>query len=136
MAKRKRIKGRTRKGGKNIPPRRAIVRDLLRSEHFRFAVAFGLSCFGFLALIWVLPASFSKVICAHTARTVGLVLSAIGFPAVVAGNAVSGSGLAFQIVPECTALSMVGLFICFVCFYRAEVRKKLAGLAMGIPALY
>ena len=99
-------------------------------------MSFGLSCLGFLALIWALPVSFAKVICEHTARSLSLVLVAFSFPVVAAGSIVSGDGVAFKIVPECTALSMVGLFVCFVCLYHAETRKKAMGLAMGIPALY
>ncbi|MGD0230958.1 MAG: archaeosortase/exosortase family protein [Syntrophorhabdales bacterium] len=109
---------------------------MVRSERFRFAVAFGLACLGFHALVLVLPSSFYRVICEHTARTMTLVLDAFGFPVVACSNIVSGGGLLFQIVLECTALSMVGLFICFVCFYHAEAHRKTIGLAMGIPALY
>ena len=115
---------------------RSGLPGVVRSERFRFVAAFGLSCLGLHALICVLPFSFVKFVCEQTARTLGQVLNAFSFPVAVHGNIVSGTGLAFQIVLECTALFMVGLFACFVCFYPAEARKKAAGLAMGIPALY
>jgi len=54
----------------------------------------------------------------------------------VRGNIVSGTGVAFQVVLECTALFAAGLFACFVCFSQADVRKKVLALALGIPALY
>ncbi len=119
-----------------MPPRRAALSDLIRSPHFRFAAAFGLSCLGLQALFCVLPDALLKVICEHTALVLGRVLNTIGFPVVVRGTIVSGSGIAFQIVLECTALSTVALFACFVAFYPAGARKKAIGLAMGIPALY
>jgi exosortase/archaeosortase family protein len=44
--------------------------------------------------------------------------------------------LAFKIIPECTALFMIGLLICFIAFYPVSVRQKVRGLMMGIPVLY
>ena len=75
-------------------------------------------------------------ICEHTARTLSLVLNAFGFSVVARGIIVSGDGVVFQIVPECTALSVAGLFACFVCFTRAKAGKKAIALGMGIGALY
>ena len=98
--------------------------------------AFGLSCLGLWALVCALPDFFAKVICEHTARTLGHVLNALGYSVSVAGTIVAGSGVSFQIVLECTALSAVALFACFVSFYRTRGRKKLMGLAIGIPVLY
>jgi exosortase/archaeosortase family protein len=84
----------------------------------------------------VLPSSFAKPLCDHTARTLAQVLGALGIPVLTGNNIVSGGRLAFQVVLECTALFMVGLFACFVSFYPADARQKAIGLAMGIPALY
>jgi exosortase/archaeosortase family protein len=108
----------------------------MRSSRFRFAAAFGLSCLGFHALVCALPPSFAKPLCDHTARTLAQVLDALGIPALTIDNIVSGGHPPLQIVLECTALFMVGLFTCFVSLYPGDVRKKAAGLAMGIPALY
>src|SRR5208337_2283717 len=103
-----------RAAGTHAARDRLTVSGLVRSKRFRFAAAFGLSCLGFHALTCVLPSSFARVVCEHTARTLGRVLNAVGFPVAVGGTIVSGGGLAFQIVLECTALSAVGLFTCFV----------------------
>jgi exosortase/archaeosortase family protein len=91
---------------------------------------------GLWALVCALPDSFAKAVCEHTARILGDVLNAFGYPVSVAGNVVADSGISFQIVLECTALSVVAIFACFVSSYRTQGRKKLLGLAMGIPALY
>jgi exosortase H (IPTLxxWG-CTERM-specific) len=125
-----------RTAGRHAPRDRLTLSGLVRSERFRFAAAFGLSCLGFYALASALPSSFVRVLCAHTARALGHVLNVIGFPVAVGGNIVSGSGPVFQIVLECTALSTAVLFACFVSFYPTEARKKATGLAVGIPALY
>ena len=118
------------------PSRRVSLSDLIRSGRFRFAAAFGLSCLGFHALVCVLPPTYAKPLCDHTALTLAQALSLFGVPAAADGNVVSGSGLTFLIVLECTALFMMALFTCFVCFYPSDARHKAIGLAAGIPALY
>ena len=60
----------------------------------------------------------------------------IGISVTTVSDIVTGGGLAFKIIPECTVLFTGGLFICFVGFYHAPVRQKAIGLSMGIPALY
>ena len=84
----------------------------------------------------LLPPAFVKPLCDHTAGTLGQALGALGIPVLTVNNIVSGGRLAFQVVLECTALFMVGLFTCFVSFYPADAHRKAIGLAMGIPALY
>jgi exosortase/archaeosortase family protein len=97
---------------------------------------FGLSCVGLHGLACILPPAFAKPLCDHTARALGDVLNVFGVSVLTVGNVVSGAGLAFRVVLECTAFSMIGLFACFVCFYPARLNHKIEGLAMGIPALY
>jgi len=83
-----------------------------------------------------MPGSFVWALCAHTARTLAHALTAVGFAASADGNLVSRGGFAFRIVLGCTALSATILFVCFICSYRTDPRKKVIGLALGIPALY
>ena len=114
----------------------AALGDRIRSDRLRFAVGFVLSCIGLYALIQALPQSFTAPVSEHTARTLGLVLNALGIPAATAGDVVSEKGLAFQIIPECTPIFTAGLFVSFVAFHPASPRQKAAGLAWGIPVLY
>lgn len=125
-----------RKSLSRVARKQAALSNRVRSERFRFAAAFGLSCLGLWALICLLPESFAGIICEHTARVFGHVLNACGFPANVKGNIVAGGGASFQIVLECTALSATALFACFVSFFKTQARNKAIGLAAGIPALY
>src|SRR5271157_5228704 len=136
MKKQKTSGGKGKNVPRNAPSRRATLFDIVRSERFRFAAVFGLSCLGLWAIICLLPDSFARVICEHTARILGHILNVLGYAVSVTGNIVIGSGVSFQIVLECTALSAVALFICFVSFYQTQGREKMIGLAMGIPALY
>ncbi len=118
------------------PVQRPNLWDRIRSWRFRFAAGFVLSCIGLYTLIQALPQSVTGPINTHTARTLGLVLNAVGIPAVSSCDVVSEEGLAFQIIPECTPIFTAGLFISFVTFHPSSVRQKAAGLAWGIPALY
>lgn len=106
-----------------------------RSKNFRFVAAFILACVGIYAFIFSLPGRFTGPINKHTAQALGLALKLIGVPVSVTGDIVTGGAFSLQIIPECTPLFMLGLFICFIVFSPATVRQKVSGLAMGIPAL-
>jgi exosortase H (IPTLxxWG-CTERM-specific) len=110
--------------------------DLVRFEGFRFGAALALSCIGLYTLIFALPDDYLGPINEHTARTLGHVLNAFGIAASTIGDTVSGVGVAFKIIPECTVLLSVGLFSCFVTFYPAPIPKKTGGLLLGVSVLY
>jgi exosortase H (IPTLxxWG-CTERM-specific) len=109
---------------------------MVRSGRFRLIVAFTLSCIGLYAAINALPPSFTKPVNEHVASALFTVLHVFGIPASVINDTVSGGGLAFKIIPECTPLFTAVLFLSFVLFHTATIRQKAIGLAMGIPALY
>jgi exosortase H (IPTLxxWG-CTERM-specific) len=117
-------------------PVQAPFRNRVRSSRSRFAAAFILSCIGLYGLVHVLPSSFTRPVNQHTASALGLVLNALGVRASAAGDIVSGGGLSFRIIPECTPIFAAGLFLSFVLFYPAAPREKAGGLLMGIPLLY
>jgi len=138
MKRKKTNRGKSGRGGRNVPPSRAALRELVRSGLFRFAALFGASCLAFHALICALDhyPAFSGHVCEYTAHNLGQVLNALGMTVSTTGNVISGRGLAFTIVLECTALFAMGLFACFVFFYPTGIRKKAVGLLTGLPALY
>lgn len=121
---------------KTAASRGPSLREIIRSGSFRFASEFALSCIGLYALIHFLPPFATGPLNAHTAATLGLVLNSLGIPVSAANDLVSGPGLAFRIIPECTPIFTAGLFLCFVGFYPAAFRDKAKALLMGIPALY
>ncbi len=109
----------------------------IRSERFRFAAAFAISCLGLYAAVQALPPSFTRPLNEHTALTLGLALKVLGIPNISTVNdVVSDSKLSVRIVPECTPIFTACLFVCFVVFNPATARQKAAGLLAGIPALY
>ncbi len=122
----------TKKG----PSGHSSIGSLIRSDRFRFSAVFTIACVGLYGGIQILPSSFTQPLNEHTAWTLGLVLNALGIPVSTAKDIVLDGGLAFRIIPECTALFMIGLLICFIAFYPASVRQKTRGLLMGIPVLY
>lgn len=102
----------------------------------RFTIEFALLSVVLYAIIQVLPISFTKLINENTASALGMILNTLGFPVSIAGDTVSGSGLAFRIVPECTPIFTAGLFISFVAFYSAALGEKLIGFISGMVVLY
>jgi exosortase/archaeosortase family protein len=126
----------TMQEGLSAPLDKSAKWSAFRSKSFRFTAAFILSCIGLYTLILALPDRFTGLINENSAHTLGLILSSFGIPVSVAGDVVSGSSFALQIIPECTAVFMVGMFFCFIVFSPATVRQKASGLALGIPALY
>jgi exosortase H (IPTLxxWG-CTERM-specific) len=113
-----------------------VLQDLVRSGWFRFTAVFALSCIGLYAIIHFSPPSFTASFNAHIASTLGLALNTLGVPVSSANDTVSGAGLAFRIIPECTPIFSAGLFLCFLIFYPASLREKATGLLIGIPLLY
>jgi len=122
--------------GPKAPIDKSPSRKISRFKNFRFVAAFILSCIGIYACIFALPYRYTELINEHIAQSLGLALNLINIPASVAGDIVTGKAFALQIIPECTPLFMVGLFLCFIVFSPATVRQKASGLVMGIPALY
>ncbi len=125
-----------REGLSSAPPEKPSLRWIVRSKSFRLAAAFILSCIGLYAFILAMPAQYAGLVNEHTASALGLALTLIGIPVSVMGDIVSGRGFALQIIPECTPIFMVGLFLCFIVFSPASIRQKTSGLAIGIPVLY
>jgi exosortase H (IPTLxxWG-CTERM-specific) len=120
---------------KACPPD-AVHAGMFRSERVRFAAAFTMSCVVIYALLQALPDSFLRPVNEHTARMLGLVLNSFGIPALSAHDIVSEGRVVFRIIPECTPIFTMGLFLSFVVIFPATFREKAAGLLAGIPALY
>ncbi len=132
----KRRNDKKRKNAEKDPAHSSFLSSLIRFDRFRFTAVFTIACIGLYACIQVLPSSFTQPLNEHTAWTLGLVLNALGIAVSTAKDTVSDSGLAFKVIPECTALFMIGLLLCFIAFYPASIRQKVKGLLMGIPVLY
>jgi exosortase/archaeosortase family protein len=107
-----------------------------RSPLFRFVFSFALCCVLAFVVLNLLPAPWLRPVLSHTAWTLGRTLSIAGLDVSVAGDTVSSADFAVCIVPECTALFAAALYLSFVISYPAPLAMKLAGAALGVPALW
>ena len=83
----------------------------------------------------VTSAAFKHII-TFTARITGLILGVLGTPAEANGTLVSSDDFAVTIIGECTGIVPMLIFLSAVVAYPCGIKHKLAGMGMGIVALY
>lgn len=71
-----------------------------------------------------------------TASLLGFSLRIFGVNAVVNGNNVILDGFALKIIDECTAMFGSIVYVSCILAYPTDAKKKIAGIALGIPCLY
>ena len=71
-----------------------------------------------------------------TASLLGFLLRIFGMDAIVNGNIVVLDGFALRIIDECTAMFGSIVYVSCILAYPADAKKKITGIALGIPCLY
>ena len=71
-----------------------------------------------------------------TASLLGFSLRIFGLNVIVNGNIVILDGLVLEIIDECTAMFGSIVYVSCILAYPADSRKKIIGIALGIPCLY
>ncbi|MGC9445080.1 MAG: exosortase H [Candidatus Methanospirareceae archaeon] len=71
-----------------------------------------------------------------TASLLGSIFAAAGADVVVEGALVSINGFGLEIIDECTAVFSAIVYSACILAYPTTLRKKVVGVAFGIPALY
>jgi archaeosortase B (VPXXXP-CTERM-specific) len=71
-----------------------------------------------------------------TANVLGIIISAAGADVVVNGALVSINGFGLEIIDECTAVFSSIVYCACILAYPTTIRKKVLGVALGVPALY
>ena len=71
-----------------------------------------------------------------TASLLGFSLRIFGLNVIVNGNNVLLDGLALKIIDECTAMFGSIVYASCILAYPADIKKKIMGIALGIPCLY
>ena len=71
-----------------------------------------------------------------TASILGFLLRIFGVDATVTGNTVTMDRLSLRIIDECTAMFGSIVYISCVLAYPTDPKKKIVGIALGIPCLY
>lgn len=103
----------------------------------RFAITFGICCITLYAMAGWLPESlFEESLNRHTISIAASFLGLCGYHPVLDGITLSQDGFSVRVITECSVLNMGVLFFSFVVAYPATLRKKLIGLALGIPVLH
>jgi exosortase H (IPTLxxWG-CTERM-specific) len=62
-------------------------------------------------------------------------LKLFGAEAAVSGSTILYGSHGFSIVPECTGVEVIGLYVAAVLAFPARWKSRLRGLALGVPAL-
>jgi archaeosortase B (VPXXXP-CTERM-specific) len=108
-----------------------------RRQVAKFLVVF----LGLWAVLWAIPYVRGSLpfgaqpLCPLTASWLGKVLSLLGFKTFVSGVYVDFGVGGFAIIAECTAYTAMALFLSVVVAYPSSIKKKLIGLAIGIPLI-
>jgi archaeosortase B (VPXXXP-CTERM-specific) len=71
-----------------------------------------------------------------TASILGFLLRIFGVDATVTGDLVMMDPSPFRIIDECTAMFGSIVYISCVLAYPTDPKKKIVGIALGIPCLY
>jgi len=88
--------------------------------------------------LWLLPDGRLDAWISHSVADVsGLLLSLIGFDAVVEGRVLSLLGATgVKIADGCNGLATIGLFVGFVVAYPGHFRRRLAFIPLGMAVIY
>ncbi|MFQ6008591.1 MAG: exosortase H [Candidatus Zixiibacteriota bacterium] len=71
-----------------------------------------------------------------TATACGFVLDIFSDAVHYSGKYVSYNGFSVEIIDECTGLLEMVIYLAAVVSFSASIRKKLIGIAAGVPAIY
>ncbi len=71
-----------------------------------------------------------------TASIVGTTMSLFSSDVTYAGPNVAFKGFSVEIIDECTGLFEMLIYVAAVLAYSASIKKKLLGIALGIPAIF
>jgi archaeosortase B (VPXXXP-CTERM-specific) len=108
-------------------------------EAINYVLLFLVLCLLFYLLYYALLISGSGLLLRlreFTASLVGFVFSAAGADVMVNGALVSINGFGLEIIDECTAVFSSIVYCACILAYPSTPRKKVVGVALGVPALY
>jgi exosortase H (IPTLxxWG-CTERM-specific) len=101
-----------------------------------FAAKFVVSCLALYALATRLPEAVFEPLNRHTAAMAARLLDLFDMHPLLQGITLRQDEFAVRVVSECSVLYMGILFFSFVVSAPAGLRRKTAGLALGIPVLH
>jgi len=98
-----------------------------------FALMIGL--FTTLLLVLNLYTNFDEWLCTFTAQMLAGALWLLGAEGQTAGTVVTSKIFSAEIITECTAIFPIMIFLAAVIAYPSGWKKKLWGIALGVPAI-
>jgi archaeosortase B (VPXXXP-CTERM-specific) len=100
----------------------------------------------FLVFLLIVGVAFSQLITRYhdnilwlmrlTATLTGAIVSIFSSNVYYSGVIVSFRGFSVEIIDECTGLFEMLIYIAAVAAFSTSIRKKLLGIAIGIPAIF
>lgn len=108
-------------------------------DALRYVALFLALCLIFYLLYYALLVSGSAAILwlrEFTARVLGTIFALAGANVVVNGAFVTINGFGLEIIDECTAVFSSIVYAACLLAYPTTIRKKVIGIALGVPALY
>ena len=79
------------------------------------------------AAAWILSST--------TASNAAVILQLFSTDVIAVGNEIRYRTFTCRVIPECTGIDMIGLFVAAVAAFPSGWKHKLVGLALGVPAL-
>src|SRR5262245_47539758 len=109
----------------------------------RLVLRFSLLFLGYVLLFSVLlrideallGGAISGALSRAVARAAVFCLNLLGAGAGLSESTITYGSRSFQIVPECTGVEVIGLFVAAVLAFPARWKARARGLALGVPAL-
>lgn len=134
----KKRKAKSRRYTSRLPLRKRF--QLLMRRNGAVVRSSGIFLFCIFIFILVYPrlvsSSAFSYLNACTARVSGLILSFLKTPVKIDGTVVSSSSFSVEIIGECTGIVPTLIFLSAVLAYPCRMKQKLAGIAIGIGAIY
>ena len=92
-----------------------------------------------LSLLWLYiqfsDSSIGYNILVLNAKAIGVISTIIGVDAIVRENIVMTGPISIEIVPECTSLPFLAIFLAGIMAFPTDIRQKLWGILLGVIGL-
>lgn len=121
------------------PSSRNRRRQSQKALVLRFALCFFTLVLLFSVAVWVdkvlFHGSADRTLSESAAWVVVSLMALLGAKIMCVGNTISYGSTAFDVIPECTGIDVVWLFVAAVLAFPSRWRDKLTGVAMGVLVL-
>lgn len=75
-------------------------------------------------------------LCSRLATLVAAIMQSFHADVVATGNEIHYGTFSCRVIPECTGIDLIGLFVAAVGAFPSSWKSKVIGLALGLPTLF